>query len=239
MFDLIVTVSDLHSPYGHPDTIPFLRAIKDKYWAKAMRPCVVIGGDEIDGHSWSFHDANPDLMSPGDELQTAINRLEPLYKLFPKAYVLESNHGSLFYRKLRAHGLPRHILKSYRSILGAPTTWNWVPEVTLEMSNRRRVYMTHGKCADVLNLSQSMGMSVVQFHFHESFGIRYWANPLNLHWAAQAGCLVDDSSLALAYNKGNLKRPLIGTVVIRDGYPILEPLVTTKSGGRLCGRLFG
>ena len=238
MFDVILTISDLHSPYGHPDTHAFLKRLKTKYISKAKRPAVVVGGDEIDGHSWSFHDADPDLMAPGDELKTGINRLKPIIDLFPKAYVLESNHGSLFYRKLKSHGLPRHILKSYRAVVEAPKTWNWVPELTLKMSNGRFVYFCHGKTTNVLKLSQSMGMSCVQFHFHEKFAVQYWANSLGLYWAAQAGCLIEDSSLAFAYNKLNINRPLIGTVVIVNGYPILEPMIL-KPGGRWTGKLAG
>lgn len=238
MYDLIITVSDMHHPYSHPDVIAYLKAVKAKYWAKAKRPCVVIGGDEIDGHSWSFHDADPDLMSPGDELQTAINRLQPVFKIFPKAFVLESNHGSLFYRKLKSHGLPRHILKSYRNILGAPKGWDWVPELTLTLSTKMPVYFCHGKTANILQLSQSMGMSCVQFHFHEKFSIQYWANSLGLYWAAQAGCLINDSELAYSYNKLNIRRPLIGTTVIVNGFPVLEPMVLNKKG-RWVGELYG
>jgi len=40
--------------------------------------------------------------------------LEPIYKLFPKATILESNHGSLVLRKALAHGLPAKVFKSLR-----------------------------------------------------------------------------------------------------------------------------
>lgn len=67
-------------------------------------------------------------------------------------------------------------------------------------------------------------MSCVQGHFHEKFKIYYWANPLGLYWAMQVGCLIDDDSLAFAYNNVNLKRPIIGCGVIVDGVPILEAM---------------
>ena len=176
-------------------------------------------------------------MSPGDELKTAINRLKPVYDLFPEATILESNHGSLFYRRLKSHGIPRHVLKSYRSVLEAPKKWNWVMDLTIR-TPAGLVYMCHGKTSNVLSLSQKMGMSVVQFHYHEKFSIQYWANPIGLYWAAQAGCLIDDSAYAFAYNKLNVQRPMIGTVVIVEGHPVLEPMVL-KPGGRWTGKLVG
>lgn len=230
MYDVILTISDIHFPYEHPDLIKFLSAIKKKYVLKAKKPLIVVGGDEGDGHSWSFHDHDPDLVSPSDELQTVINRMKWLYKLFPKAIVLESNHGSLFYRRLKSHGLPRHIIKPYNQLLEAPKTWHWVKDLQIRMSNDRLVYFTHGKVTDVTKLSQSMGMSAVQFHFHEKFKIEYWANPLDLFWGMQCGCLIDDEALAFAYNKSNLKRPLVGTGIIINGHPRLLPMILNKNG---------
>lgn len=193
-------------------------------------------GDETDGHSLSFHDHDPDLMAPKDELQTAITRLKWLYKIFPKAWVLESNHGSLIYRKQKVAGLPRFVFKSYNQVLQAPKGWRWVPDLTLKMSDGKSVYFCHGKTADVTKLSQSMGMSAVQGHYHEKFKIEYWANSTGLYWSMQSGCLIEDSSLAFAYNKVNLKRPLIGTGVIIDGQPKLIPMVLNKRG-RWIGKL--
>lgn len=228
----ILVISDQHFPYNHPDIIAFLRALKVKY--KFDR--VINIGDEVDYHSISFHEHNPDLLSPSDELETAINRLKPLYKLFPKVDVIESNHGSLVYRKGVAMGLPRHVFKSYREILEAPKGWNWHFDLTLKMSNGAYCYFHHGKAASGLKLSQSMGMSVVQGHFHEKFCIEYWGNPLGLYWSMQVACLVEDSTLAFNYNKTNLKRPIIGCGVILNGHPKLEPMVLGKNG-RWIGKL--
>lgn len=228
----ILIVSDQHYPYNHPDIIAFLRACKNKY-----KPDLVVNiGDEVDLHSISFHDHDPDLMGPGDELKTAINRLQPLYKLFPKMTVMHSNHGSLVYRKAVSNGLPRHVFKGYREILHAPKDWHWKEDLTVKMSNGQFVYFCHGKSADVLKLSQSMGMSCVQGHFHEKFELRYWGNSLGLFWGMMVGCLIENKSLAFAYNKVNLKRPVIGCSVIVDGIPQLVPLVM-NSKGRWIGKI--
>jgi len=227
----ILVISDTHFPYQHPDTIDFLKEIKRIY--KPDR--VVHIGDEVDYHSISFHPSDPDLLSPGDELQCAIARMKPLYKLFPKVNLIESNHGSLVYRKGKVHGLPRHIFKSYREILEAPKGWKWSFDLTLK-SCGKEIYFCHGKTAAPARLSQSMGMCTVQGHFHEKFEVIYWANPNGLYWDMRVGCLIHDKTLAFNYNNTNLKRPIIGTGIIIDGYPKLIPMILNKKG-RWIGKL--
>lgn len=226
MYKSVLIISDQHFPYNHPDIIAFLSAIKKKY-----RPDKVINiGDEVDWHSISFHNHDPDLLSPSDELKTAINRLKPLYKMFPKMDLLESNHGSLVYRKGKVNGLPRHVFRSYRDILGAPKDWRWHFDLTIKLSDGTLCYFHHGKSSNGLKLSQAMGMNVCQGHFHSSFNIQYWANPLGLYWSMQVGCLIDDDSMAFSYNKTTLGRPLIGVGIIIKGQPKLIPMILNKKG---------
>lgn len=222
----ILLISDLHAPFGHPDTIKFLKAIKLKY-----KPDKVISvGDEVDYHAISFHDSNPDLLSPGLELEKAIDHLKPIMEMFPDMDVMESNHGSMVYRKGVALGLPRHVFKSYRDILTAPKGWKWHGHLVTKMSDGASLYTCHSKGADVLKVSQAMGMSVVQGHHHEKFELRYWANSLGLYFAINTGCMIDDETLAFNYNKVNLKRPIVGHTIILNGLPKLLPMVLNKSG---------
>lgn len=228
----ILIISDLHAPYNHPDTIPFLRAIKKKY--KPTR--VILSGDEADFHGISFHDHDPDLDNPGKELDKAIKALKPLYTLFPKAEVLESNHGSLVLRKALANGLSQKFFRTPGEILQAPKTWSWHFDLVLKLPNGTQCYFHHSKGANVKKNSQALGMSFVQGHHHETFEISYWGNPNALLFGMTVGCLVDSHSLAMAYNKNNLKRPVIGVGVIIDSIPQLIPMVLNKHG-RWTGKL--
>jgi len=221
----IVVISDLHAPFMHPDTLPFLKAVKKKY----SPDYVVQIGDEIDGHSWSYHEKNPDLDSPTKELREAINQLTPLYSLFPKVTLLESNHGSLVYRKALTAGLPSSVIKGYREILQAPKGWSWVSSLTLE-TRLGPVHFIHGKSATPGRLSQLYGMSVVEGHYHESASITYTSTPERLLFGAKTGCLVDDNALSMAYNKLNAKRPIISILIIIDGIPQIVPMVLNRKG---------
>lgn len=230
MRQTILIISDLHAPYQHPDAYAFLRAVKKKY-----RPTqVILTGDEVDYHAISFHDADPDLPSAGDELKQAITFLKTLYKLFPVATVLESNHGSLVYRKALAGGLPLAVFKSYNEVLQAPKGWTWVNDVILD-TPLGKVYGHHSR-GKALKTAQMYGMSHFCGHHHESFDLQFWSTPEKLMFGMTTGCLVDRKSLALAYNKVNLKRPIIGLALIVDGVPVLVPMLLDRVG-RWIGKL--
>lgn len=223
----VLVISDLHSPYYHPDTVPFLKAIKKKY--KLDR--VILTGDEIDGHSFSFHDKDPDTrFSPSSELERAIELLEPIYKLFPEADVLESNHGSLVYRRGKHAGIPRSVFKSYREILRAPECWNWHSELVIKLSDGRDCYFHHGKSSNGLRLSESEGMNVVQGHHHSVFDIEYRSTSKGMFWSMIVGCMIEDKELAFGYNKLQLKRPTLGCALIIEGHPKLLPMVLDEKG---------
>jgi hypothetical protein len=216
----ILCISDMHIPYQHKDTLLFLQMLKDRY--EPTR--VICLGDEIDHHAMSFHDSDPDLMSAGDELKKALEVIAELHKMFPEMDLIDSNHGSMAFRRAKHHGVPRHYLKSYNEVLEVGEGWVWHNDLVIELPDGQQVYFHHGKSQEAIKTSQSMSMSHVCGHFHESFGVKYWANPNGLFWAMNSGCLIDDSSLAFAYNNVNLKRPIIGTSLIIDGVPILEAM---------------
>lgn len=222
----VLILSDIHFPYQHKDLFKFLQHLKDKY--NPTR--VICMGDETDGHALSFHDSDPDLPSAGDELRRALPFVQELYKMFPEMDILDSNHGSLVYRKAKHHGVPKHYIKSYNDVLGVGDGWKWSYDLTIDLPNGTKCYFHHGKSPDVVKLSQVMGMSAVQGHYHSVFKVDYWANPNGLYFGMQTGCLVDRDAYAFAYENCNLKKPIIGTGLIRDSHPILEPLIMDGAG---------
>lgn len=221
----LLVISDMHHPYSHPDTVAFLTALKNKH----KFDTVVCIGDEIDNHAISFHDANPDLPSAGDELKQAIKALQPIYKLFPNVTVIESNHGSLVYRKALANGLPVAVFKSYNEILQAPKGWKWVFD-TIVQTELGPIYMCHGKTGASGRLASQYGMSSIQGHFHEKAQITYISTPERLMFDAHTGCLADDKSLALGYNKVNPRRPIVSVIIVINGIPQIVPMVLNKKG---------
>lgn len=226
-----LVVGDLHAPYMHRDAVAFLKAVKAKYKPNE----VVFMGDEVDSHAISYHEHDPDLPGPKDELSKARKQLAPIYKLFSEATILESNHGSLVYRKAATAGLPSEVIKSYREILQAPKRWKWVYDYIIK-SPLGDIYCHHGKSGSYEKLSKNMAMSAIQGHFHNKFYVVYWSSPNALYFDANAGCLVDNHSRAMSYGKNNLQKPILGVIVIVDGIPQPVPMVMGKDH-RWNGRL--
>jgi predicted MPP superfamily phosphohydrolase len=231
VYKSVLALSDQHFPYQHRDLLPFLRALRDKY----RFDLIVNMGDEVDFASISFHEKEPELPAVQQELEATIEALQPLYKLFPKMVILDSNHGSLVLRKSKFAGLPASFLKSPREILQAPKGWQWVRDVTFS-TPIGKVHACHGKSASSGKLSRNMAMSAIQGHYHTKFQIDYWGSPSGLYWDMHVGCVVDDKSLAMAYNKATMQRPVIGVGVVQNGKAILEPLVLDNKG-RWIGKL--
>jgi hypothetical protein len=227
----ILVISDLHCPYQHPDAVKFLTACKAKY-----KPDTVICiGDEADFHALSYHESNPDLSSAGDELQNAITELKPIYKLFPKCTVIESNHGSMVLRKALTGGIPFKAIRDYNEVLDAPKGWKWVDDIIIQ-TELGPVYFCHGKSTTPGKLASQYGMSCIQGHFHEKAQIMYISTPERLMFDMHTGCLANDKSLALQYNKINPKRPIVSLAVVLNGVPQIVPMILNKTG-RWVGKL--
>lgn len=157
----VLIISDTHIPYHHKDLIPFLKDLK-----QIIKPDKVIHiGDELDKHAMSSHDSDPDLPSAGDELKISLPIIKELETIFPVVDLLDSNHGSLVYRRSLKYGIPKAYLKHYNDFLNVGKGWQWHDDLTIKTPTGP-VYFCHGKVADVLKLAQSMGMSCVQGHYH-------------------------------------------------------------------------
>ena len=226
IYKSVLIISDTHIPYENKFLIPFLKALTKKY-KKFDR--VIHLGDEVDNAGMSFHDKDSEMPSSGDELQLALPKIKELEKMFPKMDLLDSNHGSLVFRRAFKYGIPKSYLKNYNDFLQVGSGWKWHEDLIVD-TPLGKVYFCHGKTADVFKLAQSLGMSAVQGHYHSLYGCRYYGNSLGLYYGLQCACLIDPKALAFKYNKLQKARPVIGTAVIINGIPILEPMILDKSG---------
>ena len=227
----VLVLSDMHHPFAHPDLIPYLKKIKEEF-----KPTYVVCiGDEIDGHSYSFHNPSAELFAPAQELELAIERLKPVYDLFPHCSVVDSNHGSLLARKIKINGLPISVLRSHKEIIEAPAGWSWTHDLVLNCGGKD-VYFHHGMKSNVTMLSKNMSMCAVQGHYHSRFKIEYWSNPNGLFWGFQVGCLISPDSLAFEYGRNNMDKPIIGCGIIIEGHPVLLPMELDEKG-RWTGRI--
>jgi hypothetical protein len=216
----VLIISDLHIPYSVRGYVRFLKHIKDTF-----NPDLVISiGDELDYHAMSFHDSVAELFSAGHELDRAIIELqEGVHKLFPKVYVLESNHGSMVLRRMKHHAIPIRVLRPLPELYETPE-WSWHEEILLD-TDKGPVYLCHGKSGTYGKMvKEAGGANCIQGHFHGKFEITYHRGVLGTRYNMFVGCLVDDESMAMAYGRNFTVKPILGSGGIEaDGTPILFP----------------
>jgi predicted phosphodiesterase len=222
----ILVISDLHIPYHHPDSFAFLSKLKSRYaW-----DTIINIGDEMDWHSVNVsHVINPDLPSPADELEIGRHWIGKLHKMFPIMILLESNHGSMVLRRAMAKGMSKFFIKDYNEILQVSNTWTW-KESHWEVTPMGRVYFAHQVSKNIVKAVQMMSASVVQGHYHTQSNIEYVGNDFHLNWGMSTGCLVNKSSLAMAYMKVNMAKPILSCGAIINGVPYIIPMLLKKDG---------
>ena len=236
-------LSDIHSPFQHKDLFPFLAALKKKYNFDR----IISVGDEVEFSAMNFHEINADLPSAGHELQAATEVMRELYHLFPIMDIVESNHGSMAFRKALAHGFPKHLITSYadayfgdrdrngnlvrKGTIGRG--WVWHDKLILDLGGGHKCLIVHGDGvpANSLNSVKQAGMSIVYGHHHSRFDIQYHSTSEFLHFGMVVGCLINPHHDAFNYGKKRvLARPIIGCGGIIDGSPRLFPMVLNSKG---------
>lgn len=217
----ILAIGDTHEPFSHRDSFEFIKTVYKKFKPHTT----ILVGDELDHHSFSFHEKEVDeAFSPAEELEKGIELLQRYYKLVPNALVCESNHGSLIYRKAKFHGMPRSVFKSYNDLLKTPK-WRWNDRFLID--NIQFVHQVNG---NLLMAARTIGRSVVQGHFHTKMGFEYFSMEDRTIFAGFTGCLIDRDQYAFNYAKANVLKPALGCMIIEDGMPSIIPMILDDKG---------
>ncbi len=221
----VLVIPDCHCPAQHRDAWAFLAAVKAKY-----RPGRVVHlGDEVDAHAISMHDHDPDLPSAGDELEAAIDALQPLYKLFPHVEICESNHTSLPYRRAFKFGLPRGYLRTYAEMLRAPKGWHWRESVEVD-----GVLHIHGEGFSgregAIKAATAYMQSLWLGHLHAHAGVLFFANAKHLVFGGNAGCLIDRHHPSMKYAAKIAAKPVLGCGITTNGIPTFVPMLLNRAG---------
>ncbi len=216
---IVGIIGDTHIPFTHPDYLDFCKGTFADYGVNE----VVHIGDLVDNHAISYHEADPDGMSAGDELEASRAALKPWFDTFPRVKWVTGNHDKLPGRKAHTHGIPRQMLR--RNIYGIPDTWENAESFEID-----GVLYCHGIGAGGINghrvLAQKRGMSCVIGHLHTSAGVAYTATHSGLQrFGLNVGCGIDHKSYAMEYAK-EFGRPTLGCGVVIDGkYAAFVPML--------------
>jgi len=163
--------------------------------------------------------------------------MEELHALFPQMLVCSSNHGSMLFRKAKAHGIPVQFLRRYRDVIfpeHGGEGWSWAYEwiIRTPMGDVKFKHQSSGILADAAHNRCNLMVG----HSHGLFSTEYCASRDYLYWGAYGGCLIDNESYAYAYGKETKNKPIVGCTIILNGLPMQIPM-RLNSEGRWIGRL--
>lgn len=216
----VLVVGDIHIPFENPKYLEFCKQQYDKWNCKT----VVFIGDIVDLHSLSYHEHDPDGLSPKDELEHAVIKLKNWYKVFPNAYVCFGNHDILVSRRGITHGLPKRLFKSLGEIIEAPKGWKF--NYSWHIDGVKYMHGTGGggQNAHVIRALKNRQSTVIG-HFHSVLGVRYLASHKDLIFGMQVGCGISISSYAMEYGKDFIDRPVLGCgIVVSDKEAYTVPM---------------
>ncbi len=232
VYDNILVFSDLHAPAMHPDAVDFLKAVDKEYGPFDK---VICNGDLVDFHACARHDASGYLPRTVMELESAIEMLQPIFKLFPDVDMTAGNHDVRVAKKCEAEGIPLRFLKRFEDALDMPPGWRMELEFNVPTRRGPVKFIHDAGCKLIWKAISIKGMHLVQGHRHTLFEIQHVANENNLYWGMTSGCLIDHKHLAFNYARTSsgtdrLLKPIIGCGIIQEGKPYLIPMVLDKGG---------
>lgn len=210
----VLVISDLHEPCSRPGALKFCRDLRTKYKTNKT----VFIGDVTDWHSISFHAKHPEMPGPKDEFELAYKCLQKWHKAFPKAIICLGNHDRRIERLAETVNIPKKFIRGYSDIWKTKG-WDWVDDVVID-----DVLYNHGEGSGssmypAYNRVRRMGMSCVLGHHHKAGGVKWMVNPLRRMFGMDTGALIDDKTMAFAYNKFSVERSVLSACVVLDGIP--------------------
>lgn len=214
-------IGDCHLPFELPGYLDHCIKMFDMYGVDY----VVNIGDFLDNHALSYHEHDPNGMSPHDEGIAARPKVQAWVDAFPEADWVVGNHDDLPFRKAKTAGLPAKYLATYAEILDIPGLKNWNYQVEHCVDG---ILFRHGMGATGKyghrNAAEKSGCCVVQGHSHSTAGIEYIASKHLRIWGMSVGCGVDKEAYAAQYGRHMIIKPFISCAVIVEGTPIVLPM---------------
>lgn len=205
----ILVISDTHEPFCRKGYLQFCLKQKKKYKCDI----VVHVGDLVDNHAISYHDHDPDGLSPKDEYELAKKKLRNWFVAFPKVYLCKGNHDRMIDRKGKTEGLPEEFFRPFREIWELPD--GWIDGFEFEFNG---VLFKHGiNCGGKnghLNAAINERQSTVIGHNHIYAGVDWDATHKDCIFGMSVGRGIDKDAYAFAYGRDFKKRPIIGCGVV-------------------------
>jgi predicted phosphodiesterase len=213
----VLVIGDTHEPFTHKNYLDFCLETKKKFHCEQ----VVHIGDLVDNHAISYHDHDPNGMSPKDEMLKAKQNLKKWFKAFPKVRLCKGNHDILATRKFLTHGLPTEYMRDFEEVWELPRSWEYrwdfyLCGVKYQHGTGYGGTLPHMACANANRQSTVIG------HCHSVSGVNYSANDKSLIFGMSTGCGIDRMQYAFWYGKDFKCKPIVSCGVILESGRIAE-----------------
>lgn len=209
--DHILCIADTHIPFEIKGYLDFCLDIQKRVKCGT----IVHIGDLVDNHAISYHEHDPNGLSPKDEINEAKKRLRDWYKAFPEVFLCRGNHDRMVDRKGRTVGLPECVFKPFREIWDLPAGWK--DDFRWEIDN---VIYEHGTGYSGdnahLKVAYNNRQSTVIGHTHSQGAIGYLANEKDCVFGMNVGSGIDRHTYAMDYGRDFKRKPIIGVGVVTD-----------------------
>lgn len=203
----VLIIGDLHCPWTLNGYLEFCREQQEKFNCGT----IIFIGDLVDGNSWSYHEHDPDGSGQNEEINQARQELKRWFHTFPVAKCTLGNHDLLVTRKAKTHGLSSEFLRPFNEIWGAPKTWEFGYDFTIN-----NVRYVHGDAGDAIKIAIDSRISTVQGHLHTKAFTVWSVSEKDRIFGLQVGCGIDHKKYAFAYAKPLAKKPIIGCGVVLE-----------------------
>lgn len=209
--DHVLVYSCAHLPFEHPHALDFLTTIQRRVKCKT----IVNLGDTVDNHAISYHEHDPDGMSPEEEMKQVDKKLILWAKAFPEQYNCLGNHCRMVDRKSKTVGLPSRVFKPFKDIWNFPK--GWVFDFSFDLFGVKFQHGT-GFSGDNahLNAAYVNRQSTCIGHTHTNGSIGYLVNEKDRIFGMNVGCLIDRRKYAFTYERDFKRKPFIGCGVVTD-----------------------
>jgi len=174
---------------------------------------VVFIGDICDFHSINFHDHNPALPSPSEEIKIDKEKIKEWYSVFPNALICRGNHDNLPVRKGMSHGLPSEMIREVDVIMQFPKQWIYRYDFIIDKVRYFHGTGYSGKYAHIKAIHDNR-MSVVMGHLHSVAGVEFSATKKDICFGMSVGCGINIKSPAFGYGEDYVRKPILGCGVV-------------------------
>jgi len=207
----VLVIGDIHLPFQHEDYLAFCKRIYKAYKCNK----VVMIGDLVDNHSISYHEHDPNGLSPDQEMKLVDTYLKPWFKSFPRVKLCLGNHDRMVDRKSRTVGLPDRCFKRFRNIWNLPKGWEDDFEFEIDGVLYKHGTGYSGQYAH-RQAAIDARQSCVIGHLHSVAGVEWIANSKQIMFGMSVGCGISKKAYTFAYGRDFKRKPIISCGIVTD-----------------------